>query len=165
MAIDRMVRAASDRSIRSAVICNTLIYRHSRGPHRDSIQLQALASQARKSGIARHVGRGFNIWSNVHIDDVAELYLLALDKAPAGSFLFAENGEASFQEMVGAISERLGTGVPQPWSVDDAVKEWGLERAVYALGSNSRVRGKQARALTGWAPRNESVITWISHEL
>jgi nucleoside-diphosphate-sugar epimerase len=165
VAIDRMVRAATDRGIRSTVICNTLIYGHGRGPHRDSIQLPALADQARKSGIARHVGRGLNIWSNVHIDDVAELYLLALNKAPAGSFLFAENGEASFRAMVGAISERLGTGAPQPWSVDDAVKKWGFERAVYALGSNSRVRGRQARALTGWAPRNESVITWISHEL
>jgi nucleoside-diphosphate-sugar epimerase len=127
--------------------------------------LPALASQARKSGIARHVGRGLNIWSNVHIDDVAELYLLALEKAPAGSFLFAENGEASFREMVGAISERLGTGAAQPWPVEDAVKEWGFERAVYALGSNSRVRGRQTRALTGWAPQHESVLAWISSEL
>jgi nucleoside-diphosphate-sugar epimerase len=165
VAIDRMVQAASEQGIRSAVICNTLIYGNGRGPHRDSIQLPALASQARTSGIARHIGRGLNIWSNVHIDDVAELYLLALEKVPAGSFLFAENGEASFRDMVGAISERLGTGAPQPWSVEDAVKEWGFERAVYALGSNSRVRGKRARALTGWAPRHESVIAWISHEL
>jgi len=40
------------------VICNTLIYGHGRGPQRDSIQLPALASQARNSGIARHVGPG-----------------------------------------------------------------------------------------------------------
>jgi nucleoside-diphosphate-sugar epimerase len=165
VAIDRLVQASADRGIRSMVICNTLIYGHGRGPHRDSIQLPALASQARKSGIARHVGRGLNIWSNVHIDDVAELYLLALEKAPAGSFLFAENGEASFREMVGAISERLGTGAAQPWPVEDAVKEWGFERAVYALGSNSRVRGRQTRALTGWAPQHESVLAWISSEL
>jgi nucleoside-diphosphate-sugar epimerase len=137
VAIDRMVQAASGHGIRSAVICNTLIYGHGRGPHRESIQLPALASQVRKSGIARHVGRGLNIWSNVHIDDVAELYLLALGTAPAGSFLFAENGEASFRDMVGAISQRLGTGVPQPWSVEDAVEQWGFERAVYACPARS----------------------------
>jgi nucleoside-diphosphate-sugar epimerase len=165
VAIDQLVQASSDRGVRSVVLCNTLIYGHGRGPHRDSIQLPALASQARTSGVARHVGRGLNIWSNVHIDDVAELYLHALERAPAGSFLFAENGEASFRDMVGAISERLGTGAPQPWAVEDAVKAWGFERAVYALGSNSRVRGIQARALTGWAPAHASVLDWIRAEL
>jgi nucleoside-diphosphate-sugar epimerase len=165
VAIDQLVQASSDRGVRSVVLCNTLIYGHGRGPHRDSIQLPALASQARTSGVARHVGRGLNIWSTVHIDDVAELYLLALERAPAGSFLFAENGEASFRDMVGAISERLGTGAPQPWAVEDAVKAWGFERAVYALGSNSRVRGIQARALTGWAPAHASVLDWIRAEL
>ncbi len=127
--------------------------------------MPALASQARTSGIARHVGRGLNIWSTVHIDDVAELYLRALERAPAGSFLFAENGEASFRDMVGAISEQLGFGAPQPWALEDAVKAWGFERAVYALGSNSRVRGIKARALTGWAPAHASVLDWIRAEL
>ncbi len=112
VAIDEMVQASSDWGVRSVVLCNTLIYGHGRGPHRESIQLPALASQARTSGIARHVGRGLNIWSTVHIDDVAELYLRALERAPAGSFLFAETGEASFRDMVGAISERVGTGAP-----------------------------------------------------
>jgi hypothetical protein len=79
--------------------------------------------------------------------------------------MFAENGEASFREMVGAIGGRLGSGAPQPWCVEEAVKEWGFELAVYGLGSNSRVRGKQARALTGWAPRHESVLAWIDREL
>jgi hypothetical protein len=60
--------------------------------------------------------------------------------------------------MVGAISEWPGTGAPQPWSVENAVKEWGFERAVYALVSNSRVRGKQAGALKDWVPRHESVL-------
>ncbi|RUQ46399.1 epimerase, partial [Corynebacterium pseudodiphtheriticum] len=33
------------------------------------------------------------------------------------------------------------------------------------LGSNSRVRGKQARELLGWEPKRQSVIEWIRHEM
>ncbi|MFY0581844.1 hypothetical protein ACN28S_53005 [Cystobacter fuscus] len=50
--------------------------------------------EAKETRIARYIGRGLNIWSNVHIADMAELYLLALEKAPAGSFYYVENGEA-----------------------------------------------------------------------
>ena len=54
----------------------------------------------------------------------------------------------------------LDLGEAQPWPVEDAVAEWGSERAVYALGSNSRVRARQARAL-GWSPHRTSVLDWI----
>jgi hypothetical protein len=56
------------------------------------------------------VGRGLNRWSNVHVDDVAALYRLALEKAPAGSFYFVENGEASWLEIGEALAARIGMG-------------------------------------------------------
>jgi hypothetical protein len=37
--------------------------------------------------------------------------------------------------------------------------------ANYGLGSNSRVRGKKARELLGWAPKRTSVIEWIRDEM
>jgi hypothetical protein len=36
-----------------------------------------------------------------------ELCLLALEKAPGGSFFFAENGHASFKEIAGMVSPAL----------------------------------------------------------
>ena len=78
--------------------------------------------------------------------------------------MFVENGEASFRDMVGAIGRRLGLGEAQPWPIEDAIREWGPDRATYALGSNSRVRGRRARAL-GWAPRHASVLDWIAREM
>ncbi|GII95979.1 hypothetical protein [Sinosporangium siamense] len=41
--------------------------------------------------------------------------------------------------------------------IADAVDLWGYEPAVYALGSNSRVRGHAARADLGWSPKHTSV--------
>ncbi|NVZ62692.1 NAD-dependent epimerase/dehydratase family protein [Pseudomonas gingeri] len=165
VAIDNLILGAAKFGVRSAVICNTLIYGHSLGVNRDSVQLPRLLKQARKSGVVRHVGSGRNIWSNVHIEDVVALYLLALSKNPPGTFYFVESGEASFIDMTTAMAKALGLGEPQDWPLADAEAEWGYEMANYGLGSNSRVRGKNARELLGWVPKRTSVTEWILNEM
>ena len=164
VAIDGLVLAAAGKGVRSAVLCNTLIYGHGALP-RDSVQLPRLLKQARKSGIVRHVGRGLNIWSNVHIDDVVDLYLLALEKTEAGVFYFVESGEASFRDMTAAIARALNLGEPQDWPLDQAKEEWGYEMASYGLGSNSRVRGQRARTQLGWQPHRPPVLDWIANDM
>ncbi|KQT66320.1 MULTISPECIES: NAD-dependent epimerase/dehydratase family protein [unclassified Pseudomonas] len=165
VAIDNLVLAASKDGVNSAVICNTLIYGHSLGVNRDSVQLPRLLKQARKSGVVRHVGTGQNIWSNVHIEDVVALYLLALTRNVPGTFYFVESGEASFIDMTTAMADALNLGKPQDWPLQDAEAEWGYEMANYGLGSNSRVRGKHARELLGWTPKRTSVVEWIRNEM
>jgi nucleoside-diphosphate-sugar epimerase len=164
VAIDDLVLAAAAQGIRSAVLCNTLIYGHGALP-RDSVQLPRLLKQARKSGIVRHVGPGRNIWSNVHIDDVVDLYLLALEKTPAGTFYFVESGEASFRDMSNAIAQALQLPPAQDWPLEQAKEEWGYEMASYGLGSNSRVRGQRARTLLAWAPHRPAVLDWIANDM
>jgi len=165
VAIDRLIVAAAGRGVRSAVLCNSLIYGTGPGLNADSVQIPALVAAARKTGVVRHIGRGLNIWSNVHVDDMAGLYALALARAPAGAFYYVENGEASFAEAAAAIARRLGLGAPQPWPIDDAIAALGFGHAVYSLGSNSRVRGKRARAELGWAPQHGSLVDWIEGEM
>ncbi|WP_336347163.1 NAD-dependent epimerase/dehydratase family protein [Pseudomonas monsensis] len=165
VAIDNLILAAAKDGVNSAVICNTLIYGHSLGVNRDSVQLPRLLKQARKSDVVRHVGSGQNIWSNVHIEDVVALYLLALTRNVPGTFYFVESGEASFIDMTTAMAQALNLGQPQDWPLQDAEAEWGYEMANYGLGSNSRVRGKHARELLGWAPKRTSVVEWIRNEM
>jgi len=165
VAIDNLILDAAKHGVNSAVICNTLIYGHSLGVKRDSVQLPRLLKQAHKSGVVRHVGPGQNIWSNVHIEDVVELYKLALTGNVPGTFYFVESGEASFIDMTTAMARALNLGQPQDWPLADAEAEWGYEMANYGLGSNSRVRGKHARELLGWEPKRTSVVEWILHEM
>ncbi|MGK5052715.1 NAD-dependent epimerase/dehydratase family protein [Janthinobacterium sp. RB2P8] len=164
VAIDDLILASASQGVRASVLCNTLIYGHGALP-RDSVQLPRLLKQARKSGIVRHVGPGRNIWSNVHIDDVVSLYLLALEKSPAGTFYFVESGEASFRDMTAAIAKALHLGPAQDWPLPEAVAEWGYEMASYGLGSNSRVRGARTRTLLGWQPQGPSVLEWIENDM
>ena len=163
VAIDRLVLAA-----RGIVLCNTMIYghalTHALAPPAQSVQIPALVRQAKASGVVRYIGRGLNRWSNVHIADVAALYVLALARAPAGSFMYVESGEEALGEIARAIAARLDLGAAQSWSAEEAIAYWGRNTAVYSLGSNSRVRGKAAAAL-GWSPTRRSITAWIAEEL
>jgi nucleoside-diphosphate-sugar epimerase len=162
VAIDRLVLTAAEKGIRTAVLCHSLIYGHGRGPGRDSVLIAALVQQARAGGVVQHVGAGRNVWSTVHLDDVADLYLLAMEKSPPGTFYFVENGEASFAAMTGALARSLGLPGPRPWNPDSPDNTWNHQFAIHALGSNSRVRASRARDLLGWRPRHHSITDWIA---
>ena len=90
---------------------------------------------------------------------------LALEAPRPAPSTIVENGEASFAEAAAAIARRLGLGAPQPWPIDDAIAALGFGHAVYSLGSNSRVRGKRARAELDWSPKHASLTGWIANEM
>jgi nucleoside-diphosphate-sugar epimerase len=160
VAIDHAVLGAED--IRGVVIRPTLIYGRGIGVAAISIQLPKLIEVAKNQGAPGHVGLGLNIWSNVHIADVVDLFLLALDKAAAGSLFYAENGEASFKSVAQSIGRMLGLGErTKSWTIGEAVDLLG-PGAYLSFGSNSRVRGKRSRAL-GWKPKQGTLADEIEH--
>ncbi|OPA86278.1 epimerase [Pseudomonas fluorescens] len=163
--IELKVLGAAARGIRAVVICPSNIYGTGTGVHRQSVQIPWLVLQASESGVVRVVGSGVNRWSNVHVLDVAELYLLALQKAPAGAFYFVENGEASFLEIGQSIARRLKLEPVAFWTVEQAATRWGYLHAHYTFGTNSRVRAKRAREELGWAPTFHSALEWIEQDM
>ena len=160
--IDKMVRSAAGDGVRSIVIAPSLIYGLGHGLNSHSIQVPWLIKVAKKFGVAKHIGSGENRWANVHIDDVVTLYALAIEKAPAGAFYYAENGENSMREVCQAIGRMLGQGGrTQSMTVEEAAIEWGEGPANDTMGSNSRVRAKRARAELQWRPTARSLIEEI----
>jgi nucleoside-diphosphate-sugar epimerase len=162
--IDNMVRRAAGNGVRSVLIAPSLIYGLGRGLNPRSIQVPWLIQVAKKFGVAKHIGPGENRWANVHIDDLTTMYVLAIEKAPAGAFYYAENGENSMREVCEAISRMLGQGGrTQSMTVEEAADEWGDGPANDTMGSNSRVRAKRARAELNWRPKARSLIEEIEH--
>lgn len=159
-----IVKAARD-NIRTVVLCNSMIYGRGFFPDTDTVFLDRLKTQAKTSGIVRVIGKGLNRWSNVDIDDMCDAYALALEKAPAGSFYFVENGEASFAEIGAAVVGRMKAGPLQFWTVEEATKVWGEGLSRYAMSSNSRVRSVGLRRDLGWAPRHRSITEWIKRDM
>lgn len=157
VAINREVLRSSEDGIRSIVICPTMVYGEGTGPHKQSIQVPLLLGHAITTGVAEYIGEGLHRWSNVHIEDLADLYLLALLRGRSGSFYFAENGEETLRGIVNRIAHILDLPM-RSLSIQDAIAIWGREPAVHALGSNSRVSSKRARQDLGWSPRHSSLI-------
>ncbi|MGH6713457.1 MAG: NAD-dependent epimerase/dehydratase family protein [Bradyrhizobium sp.] len=163
VALNERILAARDKGCRPVIICPSLIYGLGHGVDPHSTQVPLLIDLARKRGRATHAGPGENIWSNVHVDDLVTLYALAIEKAPAGAFFFAEHGENSMREVCEAINRMLGfAGAPAAMSMEAAAAEWGEGIAEYTMASNSRVRAVRAREL-GWKPQARSLIDEIEH--
>jgi nucleoside-diphosphate-sugar epimerase len=161
VALNELILSYRDKGCRPVIICPSLIYGLGRGAAPHSMQVPLLIGLARKRGGAAHAGPGENIWSNVHIDDLVTLYALAIEKAPAGAFFFAENGENSMREICEAINRMRGHEVaPSAMSMEEATSEWGEGVTEDTMASNSRVRAVRARQL-GWKPKARSLIEEI----
>jgi nucleoside-diphosphate-sugar epimerase len=167
--IDLVVLNATKLDIRTSVIIPSLVYGEGAGINRQSIQIPFLVANSIEQKAVQILGPGRNVWSNVHIEDLAILYGLALKSlnsgSNSGSFYFAENGETAFIEIAQAISQRLNTSAIEHLPAELAVEKWGMAKALFSLGSNSRVRSVHARHQLGWAPKHQSVTNWILHEM
>lgn len=162
VALNRDILAAAENGVRTVIVCPSLIYGLGRGLAPHSMQVPWLIMLARKQGVAKHIGPGSNVWSHVHIDDLVDLYLLTLDKAPPGAFYFAEHGEASMREVCQAINRLLGiAGEPQSMTLEEAATEWGEGPANDTMASNSRVRAIRARRELGWTPKGPPLLEEI----
>jgi len=162
VALNEFILSYRDKGGRPVIICPSLIYGLGLGVEPHSTQVPLLIDLAKKRGCAAHAGPGENIWSNVHIDDLVTLYALAIEKAPAGAFFFAEHGENSMREVCEAINRRLGLpGAPVAMSMQEAAAAWGEGTAEDTMASNSRVRAKRARRELGWQPKAWSLMEEI----
>jgi nucleoside-diphosphate-sugar epimerase len=161
VALNELILSYRDKACRPVIICPSLIYGIGLGANPNSVQVPLLIKLAKKRGNAAHAGPGENVWSNVHIDDLVPLYALAIEKAPAGSFYYVENGESSMREACVAINRMLGhAGPPTAMSMTEAAAEWSEGTTEDTMASNSRVRAKRARQL-GWKPNARGLIEEI----
>jgi len=159
--LNHFILGHRERGCRPVIVCPSLIYGVGLGANSDSVQVPLLIKLAKKRGNATHAGPGENIWSNVHIDDLVPLYALAIDKAPAGAFYFAENGEDSMRTLCVSINRMLGlAGPPAAMTMQEAAAEWGEGTAENTMASNSRIRARRARQL-GWQPKARGLIEEI----
>jgi len=64
---------------------------------------------ARETGVSGYVGDGANRWAAGHVLDIARLYRLALDKAPAGAQLYGATEQGiTVREIAETIGRQLG---------------------------------------------------------
>jgi nucleoside-diphosphate-sugar epimerase len=151
--VEQRVLVAAAQDIRSIILRPATVFGRGGGS-----SLLVLLSQAQHEGVAHYVGTGENRWSAVHVDDLARLYVLAVERAPAGTVLNAAAGAStSMKDLATAISFAIGQ--------ERSVASWTLEQARLALGPraeffamNQQVSGAKATLSLGWNPLASSLL-------
>jgi nucleoside-diphosphate-sugar epimerase len=150
--LEREVLAAAAEGVHPVVIRPAWVYGNWGGA------AMMMVAAAREHGVALHVGDGRNRWSTVHADDLADLYALALERAPAGSVFNGAHGSATrLVEIARAASELGGAGGRvAAWPLDEARKVlWGFADAI---ATDQTISGDKARHELGWLPSRASII-------
>lgn len=70
-----------------------------------------------------------------------------------------------FLHIGNALAKRLDFAKVESLDPEVAAERWGVARAYYSFGSNSRVRSVRARQELGWLLRHTSVIDWILNDM
>jgi len=156
-ALEQRILAAAERGVRSVVIRPAVVYGRSGGIPAMLITL------ARREGVARYIGTGENHCPMVHVDDLADAYVRALTKAPAGTLFNVPGGPAlRSKEIAQAISQAAGLGGrTESWSLDAARQVLGP--LADALALDLQFSGARAQRLLGWAPHAPSVLDDLLH--
>jgi len=155
---DFALRKGKEEGVRVSVI-RVAPFAYGRG---GSSFIPWLMAKAVARGESLFVGDGRNHVTGVHIDDLAELYLLVAEKGKEGFYNGTNETQRTARELAEAIGEVCGvktTGVER----EEAGKEdnLGMVLALF-LGMECRSSSRKAREELGWSPKGVDMISDVS---
>lgn len=146
---ENAVIRASQQNIRS-VILRLPLYIYGRGGGTSYIPMRL--QDAQEIGVVHYVAPGEHQVSAVHVDDVASLYILALEKAPAGSLFHAATESGITEKAIAEAISRVADCQIQGLNSEEAIAKWGVGIAAF-LSINNQTSADRARQQLGWKPQ------------
>ncbi|MEN0084805.1 MAG: NAD-dependent epimerase/dehydratase family protein [Leifsonia sp.] len=141
--------------VRGTVVVPSIVYGHGKGlPN-------LIVDAPRTEGAApalRLIGDGSQHWATVHVDDLAALYVLALEHGAAGSVYIGASGHnPTVRELgeVAAEAARLAGGVVAE-SAEETAARIG-DGLTEALLLDQQAGGAKARIDLGWEPNGPAL--------
>lgn len=119
-----------------------------------------LMQKAAENGESIYVDDGRLRTSEVHVDDAAELFLLAAQKAKAGEVF---NGTGSTNLTLRELAEAIGAALELPVrsvSREEAEAKWGEFLTAFVQEPN-RASNRKAVQQLGWQPKGIDMLTDI----
>lgn len=150
---EQAILTAAQQNIRSiALRLPIFVYGYGRSQF-----LPILIQDAQQAGVARFIEPGNYQYSVIHVDDVAKMYVLALEKGQAGAVYHAvsESG-ISIKAIAEAIGRLLGCAV-KGMPKEEAIQSWGLALTTF-FSINNQVSCTRAEADLGWRPALETTM-------
>lgn len=154
--VERALLAAAG-SVRTAVIRPAIVYGRGGGIPAEMV------GWARAHGVGRYVGSSGIRWPTVHVDDLAELFVLAIERAQPGAILHGVGEEAVPVADIAAAADRAagGSGRAEAWSMAEAAAEIGEQYATW-LALDQAISSAWTRESLGWKPTRPTLVQDLS---
>ena len=150
---EALVREAD--GVRGIVVVPSIVYGHGKGLP------SVIVDAPRGSGVPalRLIGDGSQHWATVHVDDLAGLYVLALEHGAAGATFIGAGGQnPTVRELAEAAAQAAGiAGGVAAEPVEESRSRLG-EQLADALLLDQQARGTKARIDLGWEPNGPSLL-------
>ncbi|MFR0359265.1 SDR family oxidoreductase [Streptomyces sediminimaris] len=151
-AVARAVAGFTEKGVRTVLVAIPPVTHSTR----DRIGfIPTLIKIARDTGVSGYVGDGANRWPAGHALDVARLYRLALEKAPAGAQLFAAAEEGI---TVREIAETIGRHLDLPAVSIPAEQAADHFKAFPFMTLDITMSNTDTRRLLDWEPAHPGLI-------
>jgi nucleoside-diphosphate-sugar epimerase len=151
-AVAREIAGLAERGVRTILVAVPPVTHSSRDRHGF---IPILIKIARDTGVSGYVGDGANRWPAGHTLDVASLYRLALDKAPAGAQLHAATeAGVPVREIAETIGRHLGipaVSIPAGQAADHF-------KGFPFITLDITMPNADTRQLLGWEPVHPGLI-------
>lgn len=173
--VDKVIlggNAASAGNINTAIVCPPCIYGPGRGPdNQRSVQVYDYVTATLKRSKGFLIAEGTNVWTQVHVQDLSEVYLALVTAAlsPEGGkatwndkgYYFAENGEFVWGDVGRQISKVAFEKKLINSDELDTIDKEGADKlrpaGSYLWGTNSRCKAIRANKLFGWKPKQKTI--------
>lgn len=113
-----------------------------------------LLGLARQAGIAPYIGDGGQEWPAVHVDDLAELFTLAIKNPVPGIFNVAAPDAPTARDLAQTIGEVTGA-TPTSLTLEQAQQ---LAPVLTILARTGRLDATKAQTTFGWFPRHPGLL-------
>ncbi|MCW2881788.1 MAG: hypothetical protein JWQ95_5888 [Sphaerisporangium sp.] len=151
-AVARAIAGFTERGVRTVLIAIPPVTHSTR----DEIGfVPTLIKIARDTGVSGYAGDGANRWPAGHVLDVGDLYRLALEKAPAGSQLYAATEEGI---TVREIAETIGRHLNVPAVSIPAEQAADHFKAFPFITLDITMSNADTRQLLDWEPVHPGLI-------
>jgi nucleoside-diphosphate-sugar epimerase len=142
----RVLARAADGG-RPVVVMPGLVYGHHGG-----LAENFFAAPGRAEGAVPIIGDGANHWALVHADDIAELYVLALQAPPKSVYAGVSGQNVRLADIVEALTNAAGCpGRVTRLTLAEAEGRMGPIAEAFAL--DQQFTPERARRELGWTPR------------
>ncbi|QES09588.1 SgcJ/EcaC family oxidoreductase [Streptomyces venezuelae] len=151
--IEERVLAEAAEGVRAVVVRPGIVY--GRGGGIPAI----LVDRARRQGVPEYYGDQSVRWPTVHVDDLAELFVAAIERAGAGTVWHGVGEPAvPVRDLARAAGRAAGVlAAPHAVPVEQAAEAFGPLFAD-ALALDQSVSGAAARTVLGWQPSRPRAV-------